>query len=58
LHRQTDDRAPLFLKERWNGGRIHAAGHGDGDETTLDFGALGKGIELGFRRHAFKKTTM
>jgi len=55
LHRQAYDRAALFLEQRWNGGGIHTAGHGDGDEAALDFCAFRKRIELGSRGHAFKK---
>jgi len=58
LHRQTDDRAALFLEQRRNRRGIHAAGHGDGDEAALDFCAFGKRIELGGRAHALKKGTI
>ena len=57
LYGQTDDGAALFLEQRWNGGGIHTAGHGDSDEAALDFCVLRKGIELGGRGHAHKKGT-
>ena len=55
LHGEAHDSAALLLQERGNGGRVDAAGHGDGHEAAPGLGALGKGVELGYGRHAFKK---
>lgn len=52
LHGQADDRAALLLQNGGNGGRVHAAGHGDGDEAGMSFRADGKRrFELGDFRH-------
>src|ERR1700693_2263074 len=58
LHCQTDDGAALFQEEGRYSGGINATGHGDGNEATLDFGALGKSVELGDRRHTHNQGTM
>ena len=58
LHGEAHDSAALLLQERGNSGRVDAAGHGDGHEAAPGLGALGKGVELGDGRHAFKKGTI
>src|SRR5882762_11678702 len=47
LHGEADDGAALLLQKSGNGGRVDTAGHSDGDEAALGFGALGQGVELG-----------
>jgi hypothetical protein len=46
LHGEPDDGSALLLEDGCYGGRIHAAGHGDGDEAGLRSGLDGKEIEL------------
>ena len=41
----------LFLENGGDGGRIDAAGHGDGDQAALRFFAGGERIELGCGGH-------
>jgi hypothetical protein len=55
LHGEADDSPALLLQESGNGGRVDASGHGYGDEAALSFSALGKGVELCGRGHAYKK---
>jgi len=58
LHGEADHRASLLLKERSDGGRVDASGHGDSNEAALGFGALGQGVELGCRGHAQNQGTI
>ena len=44
LHSEADDGAALLLQDCGDGGRIHAAGHGDGDEAGLRFRAIGQRV--------------
>jgi hypothetical protein len=54
LHGEADDGSALLLQESGDGGRVDTAGHGDGDEAALGFGALGKSVELGGCIHGDK----
>ncbi len=42
LHREADNRTALLLQNGGDGGRVHAAGHGHGDEAGLSFRADGQ----------------
>jgi hypothetical protein len=41
----------LLLQESGDCGRVDTAGHGNGDEAALCFGALGESLELDRRIH-------
>jgi len=46
LHGEADDGVALLLQEGGDGGRVDTAGHGDGNEAALCFGALRQSVEL------------
>src|SRR6266853_660731 len=53
LHGESDDGAALLLQEGGDGGRVDTAGHGDGNEAALCFGALRQRVELGCGNHSY-----
>jgi hypothetical protein len=52
LHGEADDGAALLKQDSGDGGRIHAAGHSDGDKAGLNRGGGRERIELDLRGHA------
>jgi hypothetical protein len=49
LHRETNDGAALSEQDSGDGGRIHAPGHGHGDQTGLNRSGRRQRIKLGLR---------